>query len=766
MLLSISLQNWRSHENTTLEFKKGTNLLIGIMGSGKSSILDAICFALFGTFPSLERRKQSLSDIFRLNENRASITLKFLWDNSIYSIERKIERKKDSVSSDAEIRRDSKLMEKGPTAVTNYVEQLLHVDYDLFTRAIYSEQNNIDYFLTLDPRKRKQEMDVLLGLDKFEDARANCTTLFNRVRSNRTSVEAKFNKGALDDARKRENEISERLVSLHNSEKEISGRIEDSRAGLVALESEFALLKNLRVEFQTAEKEKLRFETIVSNLKKELDGKSSSEQDVKVLAEKKLSLEKEKVALVSEFRVIENELSRQNMLLGAMDSKIKSTEKDKTELVAMQKNLEQLLDGKNREEIVADQDATSAELSKLDGEQRFLGSKINELEDSLRRIKPGIGKCPVCDASLDEHKAGQILEEKNAAITSANSRIKEVVLLIAGLKPKLHALQGKLKSMDVSSSKIEDLSKRVVPAESLASDRTILFEKCTALTNARKQLYEKQDSHSSSLQDVVLLYRDKEQVLKKLKELEIANTSLIQTKERLFVMNYSEAAYEEKQKSSELARIGHEKLLAQKTQVISEIKSANELQSVLSKEISTLLGMEKEIVFMVQLEEELAIYKNALLRTQVSLRGELVQSINSAMNEIWGIFYPYRDYKEIRLSITEKDYAFELYDSKWKPLEAVASGGERACAALTLRVALAMVLTPNLSWLILDEPTHNLDREAVELLSQTLQTKVPEVVEQTFVITHDEGLMGSEFASSYKLGRDKGNFESTKVEKI
>ncbi|MBU0586228.1 AAA family ATPase, partial [Candidatus Micrarchaeota archaeon] len=37
MLTSISLENWRSHLNTNLNFKKGTNLIIGIMGSGKSS---------------------------------------------------------------------------------------------------------------------------------------------------------------------------------------------------------------------------------------------------------------------------------------------------------------------------------------------------------------------------------------------------------------------------------------------------------------------------------------------------------------------------------------------------------------------------------------------------------------------------------------------------------------------------------------------------------------------------------------------------------
>ena len=167
-----------------------------------------------------------------------------------------------------------------------------------------------------------------------------------------------------------------------------------------------------------------------------------------------------------------------------------------------------------------------------------------------------------------------------------------------------------------------------------------------------------------------------------------------------------------------------------------------------------------------KLEEELIIYKNALLETQLSLRANLMEAINLAMNEIWQIFYPYKNYKQLRLNVTEKDYAFEVLDSEWKPLESIASGGERACAALTLRVALSTVLTPNLSWLILDEPTHNLDKEAIEMLSHALQFKVPSVISQTFVITHEEGLMGSEFASSYKLMRDKDNFGATKIERI
>jgi DNA repair exonuclease SbcCD ATPase subunit len=59
----VTLQNWRSHKDTKLDFSKGTNMLVGIMGSGKSSVLEAICFALYGTFPALARKRVKLGQI-------------------------------------------------------------------------------------------------------------------------------------------------------------------------------------------------------------------------------------------------------------------------------------------------------------------------------------------------------------------------------------------------------------------------------------------------------------------------------------------------------------------------------------------------------------------------------------------------------------------------------------------------------------------------------------------------------------------------------
>jgi exonuclease SbcC len=91
----------------------------------------------------------------------------------------------------------------------------------------------------------------------------------------------------------------------------------------------------------------------------------------------------------------------------------------------------------------------------------------------------------------------------------------------------------------------------------------------------------------------------------------------------------------------------------------------------------------------------------------------------------------------------------------WIDVESSLSGGERSAAALTLRMAIAFVLTRQLSWVILDEPTHNLDERSVKLLSFMLREKLPLLVDQIFVITHNPEIEKSATGSLYLLQREK-----------
>ena len=47
MITRVELKWWKSHEHSIFEFSRGTNVLVGINGSGKTSVMQAISFALF-----------------------------------------------------------------------------------------------------------------------------------------------------------------------------------------------------------------------------------------------------------------------------------------------------------------------------------------------------------------------------------------------------------------------------------------------------------------------------------------------------------------------------------------------------------------------------------------------------------------------------------------------------------------------------------------------------------------------------------------------
>jgi DNA repair exonuclease SbcCD ATPase subunit len=114
------------------------------------------------------------------------------------------------------------------------------------------------------------------------------------------------------------------------------------------------------------------------------------------------------------------------------------------------------------------------------------------------------------------------------------------------------------------------------------------------------------------------------------------------------------------------------------------------------------------------------------------------------------------------------DYTLQLRDhvGNWIPVEGIASGGERTDACLALRIAFAMVLAPNLKWIVFDEPTHNLDSQGIEELAKVMRERLPEIVRQILLITHEERLEGAVSGYLYRFYRNKAVNEPTRVEQV
>ena len=109
MITSVRLRNWKSHLDSEFAFSRGVNALVGIMGSGKSSVLDAISVGLFGTFPALQSRKLVLEDLIMgvpQRKESASVDVAFSLGGKEYAVKRGVSRGK---GTQAELREDGSL---------------------------------------------------------------------------------------------------------------------------------------------------------------------------------------------------------------------------------------------------------------------------------------------------------------------------------------------------------------------------------------------------------------------------------------------------------------------------------------------------------------------------------------------------------------------------------------------------------------------------------------------------------------------------------
>ncbi len=525
-------------------------------------------------------------------------------------------------------------------------------------------------------------------------------------------------------------------------------------------------MKEIKEKHENNEKELARIRGMTESIKPDIK-KDVTEEGYEKLKERLDGINKELEDLRKKKNELESKRSILSKEIGSIENSIKSEKERKEKIEKLKKALEQLLEGKKKEGMQEELKKMENEVMKFNSERKSLEDKLAETKELVEKLKPGMGDCPLCGSALDEKGLEHVKKEKNEIIEKSAKRIKEIDAKVPGLKKEAEVLELKIRKIDFANEKITGLEKEGKGADEFEKKKKELEKENAELTRKIEVGEETITDKQKKSREVMLSVEKTKDVLEKKKKL-----GLLEEKEKELLKNretlkYDAKGFEEFRGNLENSRLKKQKLESDKSSTEQQLEMKKETRDVHEKRINEMKIMEKKMAELSKLSEELKIYKNALLDTQVTLRKNLIEAINAAMNEIWEIFYPYKNYHAVRLGVTEKDYVFEVHErGEWKSLETVASGGERACAALTLRVALATVLTPNLSWLILDEPTHNLDKETVSLLSETLQLKVPQVVNQTFVITHEEGLIGADFAASYRLIRTKESDGPTESDRI
>lgn len=165
--LQLTLKNFLSYRDATLNFRGlHTACVCGANGAGKSSLLEAITWAVWG-----KSRAATEDDVINGNANNVRVDFDFSCNQQAYRIIRSRTRGR---SSSLEFQVETKpgnfrsITAKGLRATQEEIIACLKLDYDTFTNSAYLRQGRADEFMLRRPSERKQILADLLKLEHYE----------------------------------------------------------------------------------------------------------------------------------------------------------------------------------------------------------------------------------------------------------------------------------------------------------------------------------------------------------------------------------------------------------------------------------------------------------------------------------------------------------------------------------------------------------------------------------------------------------------------
>ncbi len=440
LIKKIKLSNIRSYINEEIDFDKGITLLSGNIGSGKSTILLAIDFALFG----LRKGYLSGSALLRNGEQHGSVELLIEIDNKEINIKRNLKRTQNSITQDFGTLKTQENPEREYASVElkqfiiqtlNYPkEYLTKSKYFIYNYTIYTPQEDMKQILLGEREYRLDTIRKVFGIDKYQRIKENSKILQDFIRAKRKEsviiVDTIYDKI-------KEKELKENKIKFNDN------ILEESKNNLYIISNKIS-------------QENKKIQTI--------------ESSIKDLNNYKKDLE------IKEF-----ELNYKNKTTNKNESDIKNLEFERNKLIT--EIIE--ISGINKEERINKENLLkkiNEELNELNSKDKFITiKKLSSLENIKNIII--LENCPTCKQNVhSEHKNNIILKEnENIEIINKEKSIINNSLLQLNkeqiiLKQKIDDLIKKEVLFEINNIKKKNLEEKTSKIEEIRKHNLQLFQ--------------------------------------------------------------------------------------------------------------------------------------------------------------------------------------------------------------------------------------------------------------------------------------------------
>jgi len=775
-LISLEIENFRQHKSTKIEFLPGVTGIIGKNGSGKTTILEAIAWALYGG-AAVRGTNETVRSHAAEGGGPVEVALVFGLGPHTYSVTRRLDASGRTTANLAVDRIPSRT---GFKEVTEAITKLLGMDYQAFFTSFFTAQKELEFMRGMEGRQRAAAISRMLGFERLVRAR-------DRTNQDRLGLQREIEglERGLGDPQEMKRRKAEAREAVAAAEKTVAGAGE--REGKATEEVErLKPLRDLseqkarmhaelvrRLDLDRAEEK--RAAERAQALSAELAALGERQKELEALAPRldeyrKAGEEYRKLAELQKHEARRREIQGQ---LGATAECERTLEERIAGLAAAPDDLaraEESLGALERQieevdaRVSAEREAYLAARHRADAELAEVSAQLDEVSEKRAAIEQAgkDGKCPTCERPLAD-ELPKVLAGFDSQLAKLAARGEKLRKTLTGLEREpdsLSALVTLRRALDeqreekrrereaASARKSElagcerDLQMKRTEAQSLKAELEKLpsgfdqarFAELREIGDKLRPVREKEIEIRAALDRRPAVEADlerEEQALTRVR------ADIEQSEAAVAELAFSHEEHERLIAAFEAASAGHNLASIEAERARGDLRAAQAALSAAEAEEQSYKSKEAEL----RDKRRKRLYLQSLaeafdkLRTDLSSRAapELAAAASDLLSDM-------TDGRYATLEISE-DYEARVRDDGEE--KRVISGGEQDVVNLALRLAVSRMIADragqDLSLLVLDEVFGSLDdirRENVAALLQTLKSRFEQIV----LITHVESI--------------------------
>jgi len=773
-LQELKLKNIRSYSDEIISFPEGSTMLSGDIGSGKSSILLAIEFALFGT----SRPDLPAELLLRKGATTGSVELSFQINQQQVSIKRTLKKQNDSIKQLPgylvinNVKKELMPVELKSEIITllGYPEDLVSKNKNQLLRyTIYTPQEEMKKILQEDTETRLDVLRKIFNIDKYKIIRDNLQiylkSLRTRIAISNTRLEPFPEKESeLVEIKKQEFNLQNSLLELAPGLKELTEKLQSSQQIISSLEEKqnsFLRFKNQKEILQNSLKEKnvnlsqLKEKNVIiqqkiNDLSLPETSKDNLKQEISKLELQKNENLQQKISLQEKISHLQKTIQETNQENQEINLQLASLNEKETSLIQLKQELNLKPELSERGKLLEkDLETLNLEINKnetLFNQSKLLQQKISQLDN-----------CPLCLQEVSHLHKDKIQQQEAEKITQATS------LLTFSQEKKIQLLKEK----ELTNRKLEELQQKEHSLTKLTLELQQLKEKSAHLEKNKEKIKLAIQQNNQLMQvlanlpdvtELINILAEKQKLLEKLnlkEQLQQQLKDILEQFSNTEIQLHSldkqiaeiDLTLKDKQDLTELIKeqrenhnniLNQEKeLVIQKAQLQANLENSTKQRIRLQEELSKMHEEKNKLIRNKEIHHWL---ENHFLKLTYTIEKHVMLNIHRLFNQLFQEWFSTLIDDEQVSARIDDSFSPVIEQNGYEISFDNLSGGEKTSASLAYRLALNKVINTVIQeiktndLLILDEPTDGFSNEQLDKVRDVLERLD---LQQIIIVSHE-----------------------------